>query len=195
MNNVKEIIQLLPEPKVGTFLEENLRIMGDEKIKNVLDTVQEIIDITNPSKIFEIGTHVGHSALTFLEKSSAKIISTDIDDWWVSKDKLNRVEEVLQKFYPNRYTQIIQDSQNHDYFLNLNLGDIDLIHVDGLHEYGHCRNDILLGKKLNCKYFLVDDFQHVNMKQAAKDENLILIKEWERLHSVEVSLGLLKLNE
>jgi len=192
MSNIHKIIDSLPMPKVGTFLEENLSIMSPEKIEKVLDVVKEIIDLTAPRKIFEIGTHVGHSSLTFLEKSSAEIISTDIDDWWVSKDQLNQVQRVFDLFYPNRYKQLIHNSQDHDFFINLDLGEVDMIHVDGLHEYDYCRNDIVLGKKLKCKYFLIDDYQHPSMKKSAEDEGLILIKEWQKLHSVEVSLGLLQ---
>lgn len=185
--NLQKIIDELPTLFVGTFL--------DNGIDKPLNVVKEIYSITKYNKVFEIGTHVGHSSLLFLAESNADVISVDIHGEWVSEDKLKNVELTLNKFFPNRYKQIIHTSQDHDFFINQNdidLSNIDLIHVDGLHVYDACKNDIDLGKKLKCKYFLIDDYQHDDMIRAVKDTNLIPIKIWKSVHSNVCDIGLFK---
>jgi hypothetical protein len=181
--NTNEIITELPPAKVGTYIDQN--------INRVIEVVKEIYTITNCKNLFEIGTHVGHSSLVFLLENF-NVFSTDIDDQWTTKDNLDKIQSVFNKYFPNKYTQIIQNSQNHDFFLDyFSNKNLDIIHIDGLHTYDYCKNDIILGKRLGIKYFIIDDYQHAEMRMAASSESLKLIKEWVDIHSYGVSIGLL----
>lgn len=182
---ITEIQNKLPPNKVGTFL--------DSGLDRPISLISEVNQICRPKVIFEIGTHCGHSSLLILANTESYVISTDIDDEWVDANSLKTVNDVLSSYFPDRFNGIIRSSFDHDFFVKeLDVLNIDLIHIDGLHTYEACRKDIQLGKKLCSKWFLVDDFNHDDLKRACFDENLVLIKEWENVHSVCANVGLLK---
>lgn len=180
--NIKNIIERLPQPKVGTFI--------DQGVENPLSIASEIAKLTNAKNLFEIGTHVGYSSLLFL-LNDFNVYSTDINDVWTTTENLEKVQIVFNEFFPNQYKQIIRSSQEHNFFLEyFSKINLDIIHVDGLHTYESCKNDIELGKKLKIKYFLIDDYQHIEMQNATIDTNLKLIKLWSAVHSVVCDVAL-----
>ena len=137
--------------------------------------IEEVIEISQPKNILEIGFFRGGSSLLWLLGSEAKVTAVDpiVDaDVEISlaaatklKDNFGERFEFLKK-------------KSGDAF---NEGDLkekfDLIYIDGDHSFNGVEIDINIGLKLGIKYFLVDDFWYeVEPAFNKYKENFELIK-------------------
>ena len=177
---INEIIGFLPTPNVGTYLSDGFYNT------NLLSMFDDIKRIINPNTIFEIGTHCGYSSLAFLSYlDTSYLISIDIDGHSIEKNKLDIVNNILTKYFPDIFCSYVISSFEHDSILKLlNNRKIDLIHIDGDHTYNGVIRDLELSKKIQTKYVLVDDFTTSdNIRLAVKDSNIDIIKIYDNIHS------------
>ena len=141
-----------------------------------LTALKEIIKMTQPSSILEIGFNVGHSAMMWLNFSQATLISVDIG----KHPNTSYAANVVGQNFPNRFEYIESDSKL--VYPLLQDRKFDLIFIDGSHQYEDCLNDLYLAKRLNIQNIVVDDIglKHVTkaVQEFSKREFLVLIKRW-----------------
>jgi len=215
MKTKQEIIQIigeLPQSLVGGLAWDKKDVMNLRD--SCLDMMKDVMNISNPSKILEIGLHAGSGAVLLLSHSNAELTSVDIGHTWIAPEYgfsdwsspnkkgtgLNKVKEVLSRHFPNRFNLIIGDSTSEEVFDQIKDLKFELIFIDGDHSYAFCRKDIETAFKLNIPYILIDDFEwrepHVHNDErvkAAKDTGLIKIKEYHAIHNAaDISCALFK---
>lgn len=126
----------------------------------------------NPKTILEIGVRAGYSAISFLSAApEAQYIGLDAENgthgnqggpwcWWA--------KQILSPF---DFEIIIQDTQKitSDYISNL--GNFDLIHIDGDHSYKGAYHDITicLPSLSNNGIMLIDDYDFIPDVKKAVD--------------------------
>jgi len=148
--------------------------------------VNDIIDKYNPKNILEIGFNAGHSTCMWFSKS--KIVNITSVDISTSESTKVGVDFIKEKF-SDRFNFINCNSR--DLFKIIKNHNFDLVVVDGDHNEDGCYSDILLTKKLKCKYFLVDDI--VMLKEIRNAVNRIsnkykikLLSRWNVAWGVEL---------
>lgn len=129
--------------------------------ENLLPSIQEIVSVSNPSKILEIGFYTGRSTALFLEASEASVVTCDVGEPWVELATINKSLETLDKYYPGRVSFILKSSQSEE-FRNLikpvDNKPFDFCFIDGRHEEGFPLFDIETSLLLGCRYILMDDY-------------------------------------
>ncbi len=109
--------------------------------------LREIIEITNPKSIFEVGFNMGWSAALWLELSpSVYLYSCDIS----KKQETLTAAKILTERYGNRFTYQHRDELLIPF-------PIDLIFIDGGHLYEDVVKDIQFGQEIGAQYFAFDD--------------------------------------
>lgn len=131
---------------------------------------KDVIAITEPESILEIGTFHGGSSLQWLTHSNANVVAIDpifhSDDEIYARDhnlpfppdksdQFAHIEQI-KAFYPTRYTFIQKDSQL--VRPDLEGKNFDLIYVDGDHSELGVRNDITLALEKQIDWVLLDDY-------------------------------------
>lgn len=136
----------------------------------------------HPTRVLEIGFHLGHSTTYQLEiYKSAKIVSVSpyIDNTPVS-DRIDpadrhRMAIKLAELYPDRWLWI--PGKSHIVEDEIKTFSYDFALVDGSHAYGPALCDIALCVRLGIKHFLIDNFDQSEVKRAFFDTpNLSLVK-------------------
>lgn len=201
-----ENLKQLPKPLVGSlaFDHKNNFNLRDACI----EMIKEVIEISKPKEILEIGTHLGHSGCLWLSLSEANLTSVDIGTNWVELDYsyldwgipsrnggLKEVERVLTNLFPNRYELIIGDSTKQETIDLFKDKKYDLIFVDGNHAYEYVKKDIETAISLNIPYIHLDDFtgEEAPCRIAAKELGLEFIKEYKDIHNfANISCGFFK---
>lgn len=183
----------LPSPRVGS-----IAFNGSEYVirANCIDMFNEIFSLVKPENILEIGTHMGHSSLIMLGLSNANIVSVDIGQEWCDKENLQAVQITLDGIFPNRFLSICGDSNNIE-TINKVKGlskKFNFIFIDGNHTYKYCKKDIDTAIELNIPYIAIDDYTTCqDMRDAAKDSDLELIKIYENIHNgANIGIGFFK---
>lgn len=185
----------LSPPRVGS-----IAFNGSEYIikDSCIEMFQEIFGLVKPKNILEIGTHMGHSSLIMLGLSESSIVSVDIGQEWCGQDNLAVAQKVLDEVFPNRFLSICGDS-NSDETIN-RVKEVsknykfDFIFIDGNHTYKYCKKDIDTAIELNIPYIAIDDYTTCeDMRLAAKDSPLELIKIYENIHNgCNIGIGFFK---
>src|ERR1041384_4753505 len=147
-----EIVKLLPRPLVGgVCYRDNDHI---ELRDSCYEMFKEVIEISNPTNIVEIGTHCGSASCLLLSLSNAHLTSIDIGTTWIGIDHgfvdwgyvnmghgLARVNEVLRNYFPGRFKLFIGDSTNEATINAINDRNFQLAFVDGNHDYSYVKTD------------------------------------------------------
>lgn len=124
-------------------------------IETDLPIIRDILKITNPISILEIGLNAGHSSYFWLSESNANITSVDI----CIHSYAVIAAAYLNKLFPNRFTFYPVDSKK---CLSLILENkYDLIFIDGEHSEQGITNDIYIAKELNIPYIFIDDYNNI----------------------------------
>lgn len=117
--------------------------------------LREIVEITKPQSILEIGFNLGYSASMWLTLSGARLVSNDISDKYETIEAIAKLKErFVQKF-----SFIGGDSATlFERFGNVLKGEnFDLIFIDGGHLDHHVMADIKLALDLGIKWLAFDD--------------------------------------
>ena len=144
--------------------------------------LREIVNITEPSSIIEIGLNCGYSSALWLELAeefSVSVLSIDISE---RKETLD-AGFMLSSRYPSRFQFLICDSKkvNMLYAGKLERAKASLIFIDGGHEYEDVKSDIQLAINLGIKWIAFDDwlpqFGPGVQKAIAEHPELEMVKE------------------
>lgn len=120
------------------YQDDLIRLKADEYsyIHEHLATLEMLMSLMQPDLVVEIGTGPGHSTLTFALGCSTNnrghVITIDIEDCGKAKDLIKFDNEL------NDYVTFIQSDS-----LKLKMeGGIDILFIDGLHEYIQVKKEI-----------------------------------------------------
>lgn len=118
--------------------------------------LREIIEITKPKNIIEIGLNVGVSSALWLEMSEANVMSCDISD----RKETITAGEMLHDRYGSRFKFVICDSAYlvRDWIHEIAPMKPDLIFIDGAHDESSVVKDIGVALSLGIKHVVFDDF-------------------------------------
>lgn len=140
---------------------------------------KEVNDIVQPKNILEIGFNVGHSAVLWMATTEANVVSVDIGE----HDNTKKASRILKNKFQDRFSFILSDSKEVLPQLRNLPNDFDLIFVDGGHNLFTFVNDLNIGFRMNCEYFLVDDYEQGFIKKVLEGYQttsfLEKIKVWE----------------
>ena len=210
MKNLEETIAILkelPKPLVGSLAFDHKDIFNLRQA--CLDMMKEVMSISNPKEILEIGTHLGHSGCLLMCHSDANLTTVDIghtwveweqgfDDWGQRKAQgggLRDVVAVMTKHFGDKYRFIKGSSIEPETILKYLDRQYQLIFIDGDHSYDFVKKDIETAIKLNIPYILLDDFTGPDApcRIAANELGLVFIKEYLNIHNnSNISCGFFK---
>ena len=166
------------------FLKDNNCYITEGYIEQVPEQVQILKELVNNNKIkniLEIGFNAGHSSCLFLENNKqCNVVSFDIG----THDYVNIGKQYIDITYPNRHELIIGDSKIAlPIYINTN-NDIkmDLIFIDGAHDYQTSAEDLLNCRKLaHNETILIMDDTIINNDDNIADWNIGPNKAWNKL--------------
>ena len=128
----------------------------------------EIQEIANPKKVIEIGMFAGHSSLLMMTvfKNLQSLVSYDPDP--VSEINARQIK----KFWPQHtyYNDVLWNKEDIH-------SDIDLIFVDGNHQYNNVKADLDSCMKIKPRYLVIDNLEWSDVSYATgMDYNLFSLK-------------------
>jgi len=124
----------------------------------------QVAYVLQPKSIIEIGVGVGVSALAFLDGAPhATYVGID-NDCESNRDFPVTPSTFVSNLLGNRGKIWLKDSTKID-----RLPQVDLIHVDGAHDYDSCYLDVLLAWRSNARWILVDDARDSVVAAATMD--------------------------
>lgn len=114
------------------------------QIPQQTDRLGQLCDDLSIQSILEIGFNAGHSADTFLSRSTAHVTSFDLN----ARECVMRAKEYMDQKYPTRHTLIMGDSTQTipAYQKDHPEKKFDLIYIDGGHSV-----EIAYADLMNCK--------------------------------------------
>lgn len=168
------------------FLKENNCYVTEGYTEQVPEQVQILKDLVNNDKIInvlEIGMNAGHSSCLFLENNKqCNVISFDIGN----HDYVRVGKQYIDNKYPNRHELIISDSTiSVPLYTNINKeSKMDLIFIDGGHDYETALNDLINCRNLSHKdTILIMDDTIINNNANIADWNIGPTQAWNKLKS------------
>lgn len=150
-------------PKINGFsmdgLDSNRQPMAYGCGPHSVRCLREIVEITKPKVLFEIGFNCGYSAVMWLELGVQKVISCDISD---RNETLQAADIIGDRYTDGRFSFFVEDSgqilSGRGNLNWLSKHTFDLIFIDGGHLEHHVVADIQLALALNIKYLAFDDW-------------------------------------
>jgi hypothetical protein len=125
--------------------------------QDVLDIWKSFRKETQYNHIFEIGMNAGHSAAINLELfPNIKVTSLDIGKYWYTKV----AGETLKERFAGRFDYHIRGSVAFHEMVRdgrLEIPKVDVVFIDGGHEWINIINDIAMAKLFGVKDVLIDD--------------------------------------
>jgi predicted O-methyltransferase YrrM len=119
----------------------------------VAPSFKEILEISNPKSVLEIGFNAGCSALMFLSINPELVYdSVDIEE------NEKSIEYLSNRFKDFMFTQI--NSRLIDPVMFCFMSKYDLVFIDGDHSRDGVISDIEVSLKFNPEYVLFDDWRH-----------------------------------
>jgi len=150
-------------------LYNKLEIDGYSHWRPCANMIEDVINITKPNRILEIGFFLGSSCFQWLYLSNAEVSSCDpiyckdddihskIHNIHIDKPRSFLTINNLCRTFRDRFKFLLMDSIALNRYISANY--FDLLFVDGCHDYHHIKKDIELAIHFNIKYVLLDDFQ------------------------------------
>ncbi len=208
---INRVLKDLPIPLVGSVAYD-----GHKETKTCTAKAYAAFDdcycLVRPRHVLEIGTHAGGSALMTLAFTEARVLSVDIGHTWITPDRsfadwhqlsgeggLYQVERVLKAaFGEERFRLFIGDSTAPDTRRAIEavhaIDPFDCAFIDGNHAYDYVLSDIRFARLLGIRDIILDDMNSINpnsdVARAAREEGLVVVKEWASIHSGGVSFAL-----
>lgn len=137
---IEEHFENLDDPHTGHLKAHHFEVFKD------------IIKITKAKTILELGFCVGHSSIMWLETDpEVSVVSTDIEVRQGSIDYINQHWGSRFKFLNLNHSLINRQ---------FDVGQFDLIFIDGNHERGPASSDMEASMKLKPTYIVLDDTSH-----------------------------------
>jgi len=168
------------------FLKDNNCYVTEGYTEQVPEQVQILKALVNNDKIInvlEIGMNAGHSSCLFLENNKqCNVISFDIGN----HDYVRVGKQYIDNKYPNRHELIISDSTiSVPLYTNINKeSKMDLIFIDGGHDYETALNDLINCMNLSHKdTILIMDDTIINNNANIADWNIGPTQAWNKLKS------------
>ena len=168
------------------FLKVNNCYVTEGYTEQVPEQVQILKALVNNDKIInvlEIGMNAGHSSCLFLENNKqCNVISFDIGN----HDYVRVGKQYIDNKYPNRHELIISDSTiSVPLYTNINKeSKMDLIFIDGGHDYETALNDLINCMNLSHKdTILIMDDTIINNNANIADWNIGPTQAWNKLKS------------
>lgn len=142
----------------------------------VAPAFREVLEISKPERILEIGFNIGGSALLFLS-INPELVYDSVDISMSEKS----VDWLSKKFRGFNFTQLNSSDliPNTEYFL----GRYHLVFIDGDHGYDAVVSDIETAIKFKPQYILLDDYKHPS---HAYIETIVTEKYKDKLEVVKV---------
>lgn len=122
--------------------------------------VEEILAITKPKSILEIGFNIGYGAVLWLELSKANLLSIDI----CRHGGTIPASEQISKLYSDRFEFINCDSTT--VYPQIKDRKFDLVFIDGNHFLPGPISDLFMAYALGTKWVLVDDYDLLPVFQS-----------------------------
>lgn len=203
---VNRIAPMLPIPLVGSVLYDGHKERRECTVK-AFEAFEECMELAAPTRILEIGTHAGGSALLMLALSRASIVSVDIGHTWITPDRsfvdwgtpsetdggLIQVQAVLNSMFPDRFAIYVGDSTSPTTIQQMALCNeinrFDCAFIDGDHDPAYITKDIETCLSLGIKTLIMDDW-NCETPGVAATAGLTVVKEWPLIHSSGVSFAL-----
>jgi cephalosporin hydroxylase len=204
------VLKDLPVPLVGSVCYDGQK-QTKECTAKAFAAFTECYSLVRPRRVLEIGTHAGGSALMALALTEASVLSVDIGSTWITPERsfadwgcesgeggLYQVERVLRAAFPDRFSLLIGDSTDPSTRATIKvchtLEPFDLAFIDGNHAYEYVLSDIRFARSLGVKTLILDDMNssdpNSDVARAAREEGLVIVKEWATIHSGGVSFAL-----
>ena len=207
---INRVLKALPTPLVGSVCYDGAKQTKTCTVK-AFEAFADCYSLVRPRHVLEIGTHAGGSALMTLALTDAAVLSVDIGHTWITPDHsfadwhvesseggLRQVERVLRAtFGESRFSLLVGDSTAAETQLAIKLANqlspFDLAFIDGNHAYEYVTKDIAFARSLGIRWLIVDDLNSADgsdVARAVQEAGLEVLREWTRIHSGGVSLGL-----
>lgn len=207
---INRVLRELPIPLVGSVAYDGAK-EGKVCTDKAFAAFADCYSLVRPRRVLEIGTHAGGSALMTLAFTEASVLSVDIGHTWIEplhsfatwsehsqEGGLYQVERVLKTHFPGRFGLLVGDSTALGTRLKVRaahaLEPFDLAFIDGDHSYDYVKADIQFARSLGITQMVLDDFNSDNpnseVAQAAREEGLVVVREWKTIHSGGVSFAL-----
>lgn len=204
LEDLMKVLHELPSPLVGSLAFDHKKALNLRPA--CIEMMEDVIKISNPKEILEIGTHLGHSGALLLAFSNANLTTIDIghtwvewgcgfDDWNVRKGNcggLKDVVDTMTKYFKSRYRFIMGSSTDIETFVKYADRQYDLIFIDGDHSYEFVEKDIKTAMLLGIPYILLDDYTGPDApaRILAKKLGLTFIREYVDIHNTaNISCG------
>lgn len=123
----------------------------------------DLVAQLQPQSICEIGVRAGYSAWCFRRAApAAAYLGVDIDDgrWGGTEGLLTPAGEMIRAAAPRSFASDIHVTLGNSLDIPY-LGGWHFWHVDGDHSLAGCLSDLLLARRGQARWILVDDFDYI----------------------------------
>jgi hypothetical protein len=142
---------------VTDLIREGHTYLTDKTVRNF----RGVLERTGATNIFEIGFNAGHSSFCFLQ------LDTEISLHSVDNARHHYTEACMVKMkeiFPDRFTYEVLDSNSIE-----ELGEYDLVFIDGDHHIDSLRHDYNLCRDNGIQWILVDDYGDPKIRDFVQD--------------------------
>jgi len=114
-----------------------------------LQRFRMVYELVRPKTVLEIGFNLGHSAVMWLMLGAKYVASIEVRD----DAKVRKAAAAIITRYPERHMLYFGSDE-----ATFNIGEFDLIFIDGSHDKEFVMRDINHALELRCPYILMDDY-------------------------------------
>lgn len=120
--------------------------------EEVFNILREVIEVSNPKSLLEIGFYAGHSTTYWAEllDPSVEIFSCFPDNHPVGE----KYSSIVSDKYPNVE---VRQKKSPDILVNLEHRNYDLVFIDGNHTFDNCYADTMMALLAGAKWILYDN--------------------------------------
>lgn len=126
---------------------------GHWSTTDCVTVAKDIVEITNPKTMLEIGFNIGYSAATWLDLGVENLIVLDIG---YHRDTLPAIRATAKHYSTKKVLWWIGDSTSEE-AKELDMPKIDLSFIDGEHSYRAAMSDSLLSIDYGADWLVYDD--------------------------------------
>lgn len=192
---------------INTINKTNLNIYDDiwTCSDEMRDDIKDFFSFNSNLKIGEIGSHKGYTT-NVLSSIFSKVYAIDNNVEFTklnqkyNKDKTN-IEYIILDLYKDQWTKIdkitsnIQDEITYNKLIS---SDINVVFIDAIHSYDHCKSDIFnsLIHFTNLEYIIFDDYGAWSGVKQIVDElimnQILIFEKFIGINNVPSNNGIIK---